>query len=186
MANTEYSDEELVLEIIKGNQWAFEAIYDRYATPLYNFFFMKLGSKEKAEDLLQNIFLKLIEKANFFDEHKSFKTWFYTLAHNLCKNEYRTRSRSKVTYENIEVNRLVNNWEKSSERIDASIFSEHLSLALKNLNENQQTSFILRFKYNLSIKEISDILGCSEGTTKSRIFYTLKQLANDLKAFNPY
>lgn len=180
------TDEKLVVLLNKGDEEAFEILYDRYAKPLLNFFFMKLRSKEKAEDFLQNLFVKLIEKGSQFDEQKVFRIWFYTLAHNQCKNEYRSLSRSKVEYNNIEDNSLVNNWESSSERIDSSIFSEHLNLALNKLNDDQKSSFLLRFKHNFSMKEISEVLECSEGTTKSRLFYALKQLAKELKEFNPY
>lgn len=177
------ADEKLVVLLNGGDEEAFEILYDRYAKPLLNFFFMKLKSKEKAENFLQNLFVNLIEKGSQFDEQKVFRMWFYTLAHNQCKNEYRSLSRSKAEYNNIEDNRLVNNWESSSERIDLSIFSEHLTLALNKLNDDQKSSFLLRFKYNFSMKEISEVLECSEGTTKSRLFYALKQLA---KEFNPY
>ena len=179
-------DESLVVLLNEGDEEAFEIIYDRYAKPMLNFFYLKLRSKEKAEDLMQNLFLKLIEKGKLFDQGQQFKTWFYTLAHNQCKNEFRTIERSNRRIENIKANRLVNNWESSSEKIDSSVFSEHLTLALDKLSSKHQTSFILRFKYNFTIKEISVVLECSEGTTKSRLFYALKNLAEDLKEFNPY
>lgn len=108
------------------------------------------------------------------------------MAHNQCKNEYRSLSRSKIEYNNIEDNRLVNNWEEGLERMDLSIFSEHLTFALNKLGNDHQSSFLLRFKYSFSIKEISEVLECSEGTTKSRLFYTLKKLATELKKFNSY
>lgn len=186
MDKKQLEDEELVALLNSGDEVAFEIIYERYSKPLLNFFHMKLQSKEKAEDFLQNLFVKLIENGNQFDESKIFKTWFYTLAHNQCKNEYRSQSRSKIEYNSIEDNRLVNNWEESSEIIDSSVFSEHLTLALNKLSDNHQSSIILRFKFSFSINEISSVLECSEGTTKSRLFYALKQLATNLKEFNPY
>ncbi|MFT5667842.1 MAG: RNA polymerase sigma-70 factor (ECF subfamily) [Vicingaceae bacterium] len=181
-----FTDEQLIALANKGDEVAFGLIYDRYSTLMLNFFYAKLQSKEKAEDFLQNLFVKLIEKGDSFNETKTFRTWFYTLAHNQCKNEYRSLSRSKIEYNNIEDNRLVNNWEEGSEKMDSSIFSEHLTFELNKLGNDQQSSFLLRFKYSFSIKEISEVLECSEGTTKSRLFYTLKKLANELKEFNPY
>lgn len=179
------TDEKLVFLLNTGDSEAFEIIYERYAKALLNFFYLKLNSKEKAEDFLQNLFVKLIESGKQFDTNRVFKTWFYTLAHNQCKNEYRKLSRTKLNYDNKEVNSLVNNWEESSDKIDSSIFSEHLTLALNKLSNSHHSSFILRFKYSFSIKEISEVLECSEGTTKSRLFYALKYLATDLKEFNP-
>lgn len=181
-----FTDEQLIALVNKRDEIAFRLIYDRYSTPMLNFFYAKLQSKEKAEDFLQNLFVKLIEKGDSFNETKTFRTWFYTLAHNQCKNEYRALSRSKIEYNNIGDNRFVSNWEEGSEKMDSSIFSEHLTFELNKLGNDQQSSFLLRFKYSFSIKEISEVLECSEGTTKSRLFYTLKKLANELKEFNPY
>ncbi len=62
------ADEKLVVLLNEGDEEAFEILYDRYAKPLLNFFFMKLKSKEKAEDFLQNLFVNLIEKGSQFDE----------------------------------------------------------------------------------------------------------------------
>ena len=169
-----------------GNQGAFEELYERYSKPILQFFYSKLGNKEKAEDFLQNIFMKLIQSGKTFDASKKFSAWFYTIAHNQCKNEYRNLSRKAVQDDNFDLNSLVNHWDTSSERMDSSVFSEKLTLALENLGTDHQSTFILRFKHQFSIKEISTVLECSEGTTKSRIFYTLKKLASELKQFNPY
>ncbi len=180
------TDEELVVLINNGNVFAFEMLYDRYSASLFQFFYAKLRDREKAEDFLQELFLKLFRKGESFDTSKKFSSWIYSIAHNQCKNEYRKLSRTYKQIDNFELNDLVSNVGMSSEKIDESIFSEHLRIALNTLSHEHQSSFILRFKYELSIREISEILDCSEGTTKSRIFYSLKKLAKKLKHFNPY
>lgn len=180
------TDEQLIILLNDGDEEAFGLIYDRYAESMLSFFYSKLQDREKAEDFLQNLFIKLIEKGSSFEVNKVFKTWFFTLAHNQCKNEYRRLSKLPIQEVNVEFNSLVNNWEEGLEKMDLSVFSEHLTFALKKLGNNHQSSFLLRFKYNFSIKEISEVLDCSEGTTKSRLFYTLKKLATELQEFNPY
>lgn len=180
------TDEELVVSMNLGDQGAFEELYDRYSIPIYNFFLSKLRNKEKAEDFLQNLFMKLLQKGKSFDSSKKFSTWFYTIAHNQCKNEFRNQSRAAVQDENFDLNSIVYNWDSSSEKMDSSIFSEHLTIALHKLGSDHHSSFILRFKHQFSIKEISEVMDCSEGTTKSRLFYSLKKLAAELKQFNPY
>ena len=68
---------------------------------------------------------------------------------------------------------------------DKNIFNDRLKEELELLSENHKKTFILRFKHDLSIKDIAEILETSEGTVKSRIFYTLKKLGENLKEFSP-
>lgn len=70
-------------------------------------------------------------------------------------------------------------------KYDQRQFFSALQNELDQMEIEQQTTFLLRFQQNLSIKEISNILECSEGTIKSRLFYTTKKLAARLKDFNP-
>ena len=184
--NNKKTDEELVQMMNSGSKLAFEILYDRYSLSLFQFFYSRFSNKEKAEDFLQNTFLTLFQKGETFDPSRKFSSWIYTIAHNQCKTEFRNLSRGYHQVENFDFNGLVSNNGKSSERMDSSIFSEQLGLALKELSHEQQSSFILRFKHHFSIREISEILRCSEGTTKSRLFYCLKKLAKKLKQFNPY
>ena len=120
------SDEELMSLLTKGGQSAFDELYNRYSKPLLNFFFRMLNSdREKAEDLLHDLFLKIIEKPESFDGTKKFNTWFYTLASNMIKNEYRSRQirseHEKQTLANS--NEL---FELNSESFDKNLFNKHL------------------------------------------------------------
>jgi RNA polymerase sigma-70 factor (ECF subfamily) len=71
------------------------------------------------------------------------------------------------------------------QKIDEDMFKRMVLKVLGQCDENQGSTFILRFQENLSIKEISQILDCSEGTTKSRLFYVTQKLSKKLKHFNP-
>lgn len=87
-----------------------------------------------------------------------------------------------MTHENIKV------YDESPEKskvMDAEVFNEMLYKELDELEEVQRSTFLMRFKMDLSIKEIAEIHQCSEGTVKSRIFYTLKKLSEKLKMFDP-
>ena len=84
------SDEQLMARIIKNDAHAFNEIYNRYSHRLLIFFLRALGGHdEKAQDFLQDVFLKIIEKPYMFSVDKKFSTWIFTIANNLCKNEYR-------------------------------------------------------------------------------------------------
>jgi RNA polymerase sigma-70 factor, ECF subfamily len=180
------SDEELMQKIIKGNSVCYAEIYDRYATKLLNYFYKMLWKdREKAEDFLHDLFAKIIAKPDYFDPKRSFKTWIFSVANNMCKNEYKKQEIRKGT--NLELNENINAAENQQlvNDTDMEMFNKKLYEELDNLGEVQKASFVLRYKEDKSIKEISEIMDCSEGTVKSRLFYALKKISPQLKMYNP-
>ncbi len=181
------TDENLILLVRKNDVDAFEELYARYSTRILNYFYRMLsGNHDKAQDFLQDLFLKLLQKAHLFKETERFSTWIYTIAHNMCRNEYRNQSvRLKAIQNgNIDVE-MSNESESTSQNIDIKLLKRALDTEVNKLDENHRTTFILRFQENMSIKEISQVLNCSEGTTKSRLFYTTRDLTIKLKEYNP-
>lgn len=177
------SDEILVKRIAALDEEAFMKIYNRYAQRMLRYFYRMLYQDEElAQDFVQDLFLKLVEKADSFNPKQKFSTWLYTLAANMCKNEYRKRKvrdrfKQEISYkENIAESGI-------EDFIDRASFNEELSEALKILSPEQQTAFVLRYQENLSLKEISEISQCAEGTVKSRIYYGLKKLSKKLAAY---
>jgi RNA polymerase sigma-70 factor (ECF subfamily) len=184
---TKDTDEQLMTEVIKGNDRAFSQVYDRYNKAMINYFYKMLWQdREKAEDFMQELFTKIIHKPELFNPERKFKTWIYSIANNMCKNEYRKQEVRKGTSNSLHDNIIVADQEMSAERkFDNSIFNDRLKEELAELSDNHRNVFILRFKHDLSIKEIAEALETSEGTIKSRIFYTLKKLNESLKEFKP-
>jgi RNA polymerase sigma-70 factor (ECF subfamily) len=179
------SDEELMLLLTKGGQSAFDELYKRYSKPLLNFFYRMLNSdREKAEDMLHDLFLKIIEKPESFDGNKKFNTWFYTLASNMIKNEYRSR---QIRSEH-EMQTLANSndlFELNSESFDKNLFNNRLESELDKMDIEMKTLFNLRFVEEMGIKQIAEIMNCPEGTVKSRLFYLTKQLSKKLSVYKP-
>lgn len=179
------SDEELMSLLTNRGQLAFDELYKRYSKPLLNFFFRMLNNdREKAEDFLQDLFLKIIEKPESFDQSKKFNTWFYTLASNMIKNEYRSRQ----TRTNHETEMLAFNeepFELNSESYDRKLFDCRLQLELDKLDVDSKTVFNLRYLEEMSVKQIAEIMNCPEGTVKSRLFYLTKQLSKKLLVYKP-
>ena len=84
------TDEQLVDELKNGNRAAFDFLFDRYAKKAeYYFYRMLWSNEEKAADFTQDLFLKVLEKIDLYKTEYSFKTWFFSMANNMCKNEYR-------------------------------------------------------------------------------------------------
>jgi RNA polymerase sigma-70 factor (ECF subfamily) len=174
-------------KVAKGEGAAFSELYDRYSTPLINYFYRMLWrDREKAEDFMQELFTKLIHKPHLYNPERRFKTWLYSIANNMCKNEYRRMQVRKNTSNGLDERIDVGDGQVLSDRIvDRGIFNEKLNEALLALSESHRAVFELRYREDMSIKEIADVMECSEGTIKSRLFYTIKKLSDKLQAYNP-
>lgn len=177
------SDEELMQMLLQKEQSAFEELYDRYSKPMLNFFFRNLHfDKAKAEDLLHDLFIKLIEKPQLFDTEKKFSSWLYALATNMLKNEFKKQQRisEHVEFQTIVSKNISENPEQS---MDKSEFDQCLEMELTKLDSEQKILFSLRFQEEKSIKEIAEIMEIPEGTVKSRLFYLVKKLSQQLIVF---
>lgn len=180
------TDELLMEGIARGDTQAFSELYGRYKSKLLYYFYRMLGSDEaKAQDFLQDLFMKVVEKPDLFDSSRKFSTWIFSVAHNMCKNEYRKLEVRKIMDRNSEEEALRKPSDEleSDRRADIGSFNSALYKQLDLLDNDKRTTFILRFKEGLSIKEISEAMECSEGTVKSRLFYTNKHLSSKLNHF---
>lgn len=178
-----YSDEQLIIEIERGNEAAFNLLYERYSTRLFHYFLKLLSNdSNKAEDFLQELFIKVLNKASTFDHTQKASTWLYTIATNMCKNEWRnTENRQRIL-------RQFDAWQYPSatvyERLESQQIAKQLGSLINQLGHEDRLIIQLRFQQELSIREIATILEIPEGTVKSKLFYLLKRLAAELKT-NP-
>jgi len=185
-----YSDAQLLPDIARGKEAAFNELYKRYSERMHSYFFRMLyQNATKADDFAQDLFMKVIEHAERFDPSRKFSTWVYTIASNMCKNEYRRISRRNWHQNEISQQAAKSTSESSNsylpDHLDKALFTSYLARAISELEMPHRQCFILRYQEELSIKEISAILDCPEGTVKSRIHYSLKKLSPKLKIFNP-
>ncbi|MFN0030882.1 MAG: RNA polymerase sigma factor [Flavobacteriales bacterium] len=179
-----HTDEQL-MELIAGkDQKAFEVMYDRYARLMFNFFLRMLWKdREKSRDFTQELFAKLFNKHHLYDPTKSFKTWFYSIANNMCKNEYAKHEVRRTAHDELKRDNHFTAGIDAQKGMDRAHFMERLKEELDKLDAVKRTTFELRFNHEMSIIEISEAMQCSEGTVKSRLFYTLKELNGKLKVF---
>jgi RNA polymerase sigma-70 factor (ECF subfamily) len=177
-------DEELMKLVQQKDAKAFEALYDRYSKLLFTYFCRMLWrDRERARDFTQELFSKIIHKPELFDPSRSFKTWLYSVAHNMCKNEYAKHEVRKVAHQELKRSDGSTDGNDSARQMDRAGFHAKLDEALSELDETKRTTFELRFRQEMSIQEISEAMQCSEGTVKSRLFYTLKELQTKLKHY---
>jgi RNA polymerase sigma-70 factor, ECF subfamily len=178
--NRTFSDGELMRQIALGDQAAFGELYHRYKNRMYYYFYRMLGnSADSANDFLQELFMKLIEKPESYNPAYPFSTWLYSVANNMCKNEYRKRG-IRQEYQEFEALEPQIDYLPDPtiehEQVVGKIFA-----TLDTLGEEHRSAFLLRYREGFSIREVAEILGLPEGTVKSRLFYAKKLLAEKLE-----
>src|SRR5215216_7283724 len=100
-------DATVVASFLGGEERAFQELVERYQPRLLNFIYRTIGDREKAEDLVQEVFIRVYRHLHRFDRSKKFSTWAYTIASNLAKNELRNRSRNPL----VLFQTMRSNWE---------------------------------------------------------------------------
>jgi RNA polymerase sigma-70 factor (ECF subfamily) len=173
------SDEELMDKVKGGSERALEEIYQRYSQPLLRYFYRMLWQdKNKAEDFLHDLFVKLLQRPAGFDSSRKFSTWIYSIAHNFCKNEYRKQAFRSALHGNLNGNESMS--ETATNQLDQQSFQKALEEVLKEEDEEARTIFTLRYELEKSFTDISEIVNKPEGTVKSKLFYLKKRLAIQL------
>jgi RNA polymerase sigma-70 factor, ECF subfamily len=175
----EGEDESLLARVAASDTMAFNELYDRYAQQMFGYFYKMLWkNKELAEDQTQELFLKLVKHAGQFEAGRSFSTWLYSIAHNMCKNEYR-KAEVRMKHQEVASPPVI----VKEANPDIGRFRLAVNRCISGLTEEKRALFILRFQEQLSVPEISQVMAVPEGTIKSRLFYLLKELKEQLHDF---
>jgi RNA polymerase sigma-70 factor, ECF subfamily len=171
-------DSGVVAAHLAGDRLAFGELVERYQNRLLNFIYRTTGDRERAEDLVQETFIRVYRHLHRFDQTKKFSTWIYTISSNLAKNELRNRSRNPlVLFQTLMKNRDADTrpleWEDNTYRPDDLFRKRHLKsqvdAAVDQLPEHHRTVFILREMEGKTYEEIAEITATNLGTVKSRL-----------------
>jgi RNA polymerase sigma-70 factor (ECF subfamily) len=171
-------DAAVVTSFLDGEERAFGELVERYQTRLLNFIYRTIGDREKAEDLVQEVFIRVYRHLHRFDRTKKFSTWIYTIASNLAKNELRNRSRNPlVLFQTIRKNWQDEDrplqFEDDTTRPDDLYRKRHLrelvEASVSQLPEHHREVFVLRELEGKSYEEIAEITDTNLGTVKSRL-----------------
>jgi len=182
------SDEQLMLAFREGEAAAFEALVQRHRGPVFNFILRSTGNPARAEDLLQETWLKVIRGSREYEPKARFTTWLYTIARNLCVDSARRESfREVVPLEAPQRDGAPPMAEWLADGRPAPDQAAHharlrplLEQALMSLPKEQREVFVLREYSGVPFKEIASVVGMSENTVKSRMRYALEGLRRRL------
>jgi len=200
VSREEVTDEVLMLRFQGGDQSAFTGLVRRHKTPVYNFILRTVRSREVAEDLAQDVFVKVVQNAADFKHEARFSTWAYTIARNVCIDHLRKAALRK--HPSLDQTTRTNGGEDGptlGERIADAHFTsaadrvaigtelgQRITRAVEDLPPEQREVFLLREVANVPFKEIAEIVGVPENTTKSRMRYALERLQQALAEYEDY
>ena len=169
----EAADEELMLAYRDGDAAAFERLYARHKGPLYRFVLRSLPDRALAEELYQEAWIRVIEARGRYQVEARFKTWLYTIAHNLLVDHWRKRGLSLVALEEEDaVGEALDPARQAEARDDL----RRLLAALQALPPAQREAFLLHEEAGMSVAEIAAATGSNEEAAKSRLRYAMSKL----------
>jgi RNA polymerase sigma factor (sigma-70 family) len=182
------TDAELMVAYAAGDGAAFEALYGRHRAPVFRYVRRQVGEDPIAEEIFQDIWMRVIKARDSYVASARFTTWLYTIAHNRLMDHFRS-----VGAKPEEVPLLVNGDEGPVNEGTAPEadgpesllarrrIAERIVEALDALPAVQREAFVLQQEGDLTVEEIAAVTGVTRETAKSRLRYALAKLRRDLK-----
>ena len=174
----------LIEQCLAGDQIAWEQIVRQNWRKVFNVAYKFVGKHDEAEDLTQDIFLKIFKALKTFDRRANFQTWIISISRNLCIDHYRSVRKERQTIaRDVDSNDLqpVTPERGPYAQAEHQDLRAQLRQALETLPITLRTAVVLRDLQELSYQEIADRLGLPEGTVKSRINRGRIELAHQLR-----
>ncbi len=170
------SDEKLLEQMADGDQAAFEAFVHRYHVAIHQYSERLLKDTKKAEDVVQETFIRLLKQLQNKQIPVYPKAWLYRVASNICKDYWRSAQYRSEDTAKDEMPVTVDQKASVIEIYEHQETRKEILNSLKNLSETQQQIVTLRFYQDMKLKEIAEILDLPLGTVKSNLFHALKKL----------
>jgi len=177
-------DEDLMLSYQQGNAAAFEVLYERHKGGVFRYLLAKCHQQAIAEELFQDVWMKLIAARDRYEVRAKFTTYLYQLAHNHFIDYYR-KTRTDVFLQkdqDKDVEQMASNDQKQpDDQLEMQRQTETLLQLVERLPDEQREVFMLREEAGLTVAEIAKVTGVNTETAKSRLRYAVKKLRTGLK-----
>ena len=176
-------DEQLMLAYAGGDAGAFEALYARHKGPLFRFVLRSVKGHGEAEELFQDVWMKVIEARGRYVPQAKFSTWLYTIAHHRLVDHWRARGLAVVSMDDEEASVAEPVAAPGAEphRIaEARETLDRLAAALAALPLAQREAFLLHHEGDLTAAQIAEATGTNEEAAKSRLRYAMNKLRDAL------
>jgi RNA polymerase sigma-70 factor, ECF subfamily len=175
------SDHALIKTIGTGDHLAFERLVQRYQHAVLNFIISYTGDRHTAEDLAQEVFMRVYRASSDFEPRGKASSWIFKIAHNLCLNEAKRCRRRERLHHSLYMQEVEADGDASSQSIEYHEHERDLMRALKELPPNQRAALLLRANEGFSYAEISRVLSVSVSSVESLIFRARTRLRQILE-----
>ena len=166
-------DEELMLQVRDGVGEMLGVLFARYQSPLFNFYCKMTGDRTVSEDLVQDVFYRILKYRGTYQAGTPFRTWMYHIARNARIDQVKKQRPNKEEEWRPEMSPAIT----PNDPVQAKREQELLHRALMQLPEDKREVLVLSRYQNLKYEQISQILGCEVNTVKQRVFRAVKALS---------
>lgn len=169
------SDNSLMIKVKDGDLDRLGLLFERYKKPLYGFFYGLCRDQDLSEDLVQNTFMRILKYRHLFRGEGDFRTWMFHIARNVNNDHYR-KNKLKVRESVEDWQERLGHDENRSNEIQHGEEEQMLSMAMDRLPADKREILLLSKYQEKKYKEIGEIIGCSEGAVKVKVFRALQEL----------
>jgi RNA polymerase sigma-70 factor (ECF subfamily) len=194
------SDDELLQRFAAGEPAAFAVLLKRYQVPIYNFIARSVRDTEASNDLLQEVFTRVIQHSAEFNRSSKFSTWLYAIARNMCIDHMRRMSHRRHASLDTSgpngapaegtlapwVERVAGEQPDVDAHAAAGRLRSRIAQAIESLPQDQREVFLMRQIQHMPFAEIAVVVGVPENTVKSRMRYALERLQEALADCEEY
>ncbi len=171
----EESDLDMVQRCLNGDEVGMRGLVERYQSIVFGLCYRMLGHREDAEDIVQDVFLRMFRSLRNWDQSRPLKPWLLTIAANRCRTALTQLSR-RPTVKDFAFETIADTQPITSEGV-----GEEIQLALEKARPEYRLCFILFYQQELNCSEIATIMDCPEGTIKTWLHRVRRELADHLQ-----
>ncbi|MBX2870800.1 MAG: sigma-70 family RNA polymerase sigma factor [Saprospiraceae bacterium] len=177
------ADQQLVGEVLKGNQTAFRQLVERYKDYVFTVCFRVLQQREEAEEASQDVFIKVYRTLGSFEQKSKFSTWLYTVAYRTALDKVRTRKKGNISIDQEDNFLQIPDKENrgAEQLINTELLKAQLLAAIRQLKPQDAAVVTLFYLKEKSIKEIVEITGLTTTNVKTKLHRTRESLRKHLK-----
>ncbi len=173
------SDHDLMMSVKNGNLDQMGLLFERYQQKLYNLFLWQTRSTQVSEDLVQDVFFRMIRSRHTYRGEGKFTTWMYSVARSARSDYFRKGKKEIGSLDQVQ--HIPSDELTPEDQVEKMDNYNMLYQAMTQLSEEKREVLLLSRFQNLKYEQIADVMSCSVGTIKSRVFWALKDLGKIYK-----
>ncbi len=171
------SDDALMHKVRTGDPQKLGLLYERYKKRLFGFFYQMHKDAALAEDMVQNVFMRVLKHKNTYKMENKFVAWIFQIARNVNYDHYRKNNRRVNQVELDHANHTISGERDIDEQLVRNEKIDALHVAMSQLSSEKRELLVLSKFKELKYKEIGKIMGCSEGNARTKVHRALKELS---------